>query len=352
MADRSGEEARLRRPTSAAIVCAAAVLAVTVAATLPSDNSADAMGWLADAPWAPVCAIGAVLLFTGLHFTLAAVALRFAAAGRFSVAEASLVQLVAAAANRVTPVGIGGAGVNARYLVNRESQPEAAVTAVAAVSVLGGFADMVVLLVMVAATAAAGVPGIWSLATGHVSAPAVHTGQLPWLVTLAPLALGVGYLVWRRIQARSSASPPGVRHGGRALDVRRVITSVRAAWSLGRELLRQPRRVAALMTASAGTTLALAGAFTSTAVMLAGSRPPGVPTLFAGYLVAGVLTAAVPLPGAGGSTDAALAAVLLTAGVPLPAAVRTVVAFRVVTYWAPAGAGLVLARNLRRRGAL
>ncbi|KAB2362930.1 hypothetical protein F9B16_44005, partial [Actinomadura montaniterrae] len=54
-----------------------------------------------------------------LHYVFAAIALRGASGRTLPLRETTLAQFTAAAANRVTPGGVGAAAVNTRYLVCR-----------------------------------------------------------------------------------------------------------------------------------------------------------------------------------------------------------------------------------------
>ena len=87
-------------------------------------------------------------VWPGLHYLLAGTALRAAAGTRLGRWETTLVQLAAAAANRVVPAGLGAAAVNVRYLCRRGLTPAPAVGAVGAVGVLGALADGLLLLVV------------------------------------------------------------------------------------------------------------------------------------------------------------------------------------------------------------
>ena len=61
---------------------------------------------------------------------------------------------------------------------------------------------------------------------------------------------------------------------------------------------------------------------------------------------------AVPVPAGLGSTEAALIGVLMTAHVPAANAVRQVLIFRLITFWAPAIVGVLASRYLYRRRAI
>ncbi len=294
---------------------------------------------LAALPWQTTAALLAVALLVVTHYGLSSYALRAAGGGGFSVREGTLAQLAAAAANRVTAAGIGGAGVNVRYLTRRGLRPEQALAAVGAVGLLGGLADLLVLGGTLAATGTAALRPL-AVQAQHVGRV---TGAVPAPVTAAVAVLvlaGAGWVVLRRRGRQRDTPRPGLAAG------------LRDGWRHLRTLLNAPRRVLSMMGASAGTTLAMALAFAATTTALVGGHAPAPATLVVGYLVAGVAGAAVPLPGGVGSTEALLVAVLAAAGTPLGTAVRTVLVFRVLTFWAPAAVGVLAARTLRRRGAI
>lgn len=78
----------------------------------------------------------------GLHYLAAATAVRAAGGLRGRLGETCLVQLAAAAANRLTPAGLGSAAVNVRYLSRCGLAVSEAIGAVGALGVLGGLADL------------------------------------------------------------------------------------------------------------------------------------------------------------------------------------------------------------------
>jgi len=76
------------------------------------------------------------------HYVLAATALRAAAGRWLPLGEAIMAQLAATAANRITPLGLGGAAVNIRSLTRRGPDLPGAVAAVASLAILGALADV------------------------------------------------------------------------------------------------------------------------------------------------------------------------------------------------------------------
>ncbi|MDT4917631.1 MAG: hypothetical protein QOH89_2331 [Pseudonocardiales bacterium] len=287
--------------------------------------------------------IGCLVAVSIVHYVAAAAASRAAAGVRLPVAELIAMQFTASAANRLTPAGIGGAGVIARYLTRRgQLAPAEAAAAVSSLALLGGLADVAAFAVVVGAGtvfglagAATEVPMLLSRLIGLVPVP------VSWW-RYAVLGIGVGV-------ALTVAIPP-IRH---STAVRRGRFAAGQFIHAVATLIRRPRRLATLMGASAATTLVLAAGFAAAAVVgPTALSPAGFAALMIGYMVASAAGNAVPTPGGIGTADAALAGVLLAAHATAAAALATVLAFRIVTFWVPALAGVALARPLRRRGAL
>lgn len=291
-------------------------------------------------PWqiAPV-----LVVISLMHYVAAALALRAAAGQPLILRESVWVQFAAAAANRFTPAGIGGAAVNARFLTRVGLPTGQSLAAVAVLGGLGALADLLVFAALVLAGRWVGISGgSHELAAlgSKLKAPVHAVGTLPLPVLIAigtALAAGVGVLVWRRIQAGRQTRQGAV--GSQLYRLQRQLA----------DLASSPRRLATLLSASAATTLLLASGFAVTALAAAPAPQAGFGSLLVGYLIGGAVGTAVPAPSAIGSTEAALVAVLVTAKVPAASALSTVLLFRLVTFWAPAIVGLFALRHLRRR---
>jgi uncharacterized membrane protein YbhN (UPF0104 family) len=166
--------------------------------------------------------------------------------------------------------------------------------------------------------------------------------------------------------ADTGAPEPGVTHRDRARAGVHSLPSTRRrpaqesapgrSGALGlvdaRRIDASAQRLAVLVTASASTTLLLALGFAITAELAPVSPSVSFASLLVGYLIGGAVGSAVPVPAGVGATEAALVAVLVAGRMPLASAISSVLLFRVVTFWAPAVAGLVLARRLRRLAVL
>jgi hypothetical protein len=107
-------------------------------------------------PWraAPV-----LILICAFHYLAAALALRSAADLKLPLMRVTQVQLAAAAANRITPAGLGGAAINVRFLQRAGHSLRKSVAAVVILSGLGAFADLLVFGILVLAGRWVGVSG-------------------------------------------------------------------------------------------------------------------------------------------------------------------------------------------------
>jgi uncharacterized membrane protein YbhN (UPF0104 family) len=333
-----------RRPAAWAFVLggsAALLTAIGVsAATVDPDSGQDLLGQsrtvaltLMHLRWQFAAAVVAL---AGLHFVASAVAARASAGMSLPLGETVLVQLAAAAANRLTPAGLGGMGINARYFTRRGLDAPVALGAVAALSILGALADLLVLAAVVAI-------GAWlhlgggahevALLTTHVSR-ILGPARSPWL-WFGVCALALVAAAWTLL-----------RSGRRPTQWRRSLHPLQ-------RLLRQPRALVVLLGASGCTTLILAFAFIATTAMVPGSRPAApIGALLVAFMLAAAAGSLVPVPAGLGSTEAALIAVLLSVHVPAAHAVTEVLIFRLITFWLPAVVGLFASRHLYRQRAL
>jgi uncharacterized membrane protein YbhN (UPF0104 family) len=263
----------------------------------------------------------ALVALAASHYMLAAVALRAAAGGRLPLGDAVLTQFTAAAANRVTPSGLGGSAVNVRFLTCHGIPLRPAITAVAAMHVLGGLAD----LPLVAATSP------W--AGGEVPARLYEAATDPRVLAAgAAVAAAVTAIVVLRQR----------RNGGERWAAARAGVA---------DLVRRPRDLLVMMVASAATTLCMGVAFALSVLAVPSAAGPGqAGSLIVAYLIAGSVSGLVPIPAGLGSTEAVLIAALAALDVETAAAVQAVLFFRIVTHWTPAAIGVLTARRALFRG--
>jgi len=287
--------------------------------------------------WLP--ALGALAV---LHYVAAATAVRAAGDLRGRLGETCLVQLAAAAANRLTPVGLGSAAVNVRYLSRRGRAVSEAIGAMGALSLLGGLADLLSTLGVWLADrggptsdSAAGLLGrrVARTVAGFTPSPVLR------LVVLVVLLLLAGVL-WQVSTRRRASS-------------RRLVDAARTAMSAALAIRRRPWAGAILMLASASTTLIMGAAFLVSLSAITGNRATsGATTLLLLFLVSSAAASSVPTPAGVGATEGALVGVLLLAHDSAAHALTSVLLFRLVTFWLPVPFGLLAARRLRRRGLL
>ena len=243
------------------VVIAVVVAAAGVLSSYAADNDgrADlrpALHWFDTSftavTWPVMAALAAISV---LHYLAAAAVARAAAGVHLSWGELVAAQLAAAAANRVTPAGLGGGGVLARYMTRRggleparrlrrsrrwpcwarspTSWPSLCLSESVQCSVLRERRAEVPLLVSrLVALASFGHP------TGTVLA---LVGALLLLVAVVMVRLP-------------------------AATTRRLAAALRSFARAVAELAHHPGRMAALMGASAGTTLILAAGFAMAAV--------------------------------------------------------------------------------------
>jgi uncharacterized membrane protein YbhN (UPF0104 family) len=267
------------------------------------------------------------------HYAAAALAARAASGLRLPLAETLLVQLAASAADRLTPAGLGGSAVNARYFSCRGLKLPEAVGAVAALSLFGPATDLGVLALLVLTGRWIGLHG----ASGELSALSRRVAHYmalassPWLWCGLALLLVIAVLLCRR------------RGSSRSTSILRPV----------RELFTHPGRLAVLAGSSGATTLILGFAFVASVAMVPGPRPViGMGALLIAFMIGSAVGTAVPMPAGLGTTEAALVAVLVGAGVAASAAVQQVLIFRLLTFWLPAAFGVFATRRLHRQGAL
>jgi uncharacterized membrane protein YbhN (UPF0104 family) len=336
--------AHARGLVTAAVLAASAA---TARAMLPTHVVATAKSavasWLSSTDSALTWTTALCLsLMIGLQYLAAAVSARAAAGVELPYGELVAVQLAGTAANSVTPVGLGGATLNGRYFARRgRLQPAQSAAAVSVLAVFGGTADLLAFAVLVGLGSLVGLAGASDEVPllGHRLVGLFPAPSPAWLWVLGALATIAGVIATSSLR--------------RTHLVQRAATGARSYFCTIALLIRRPARMAVLMGASASTTLLMALAFATIAILGPAALPASTAgALMIGYMLASAAGNAVPTPGGIGAADAAFTGVLLAAHVPLATAVGTVLAYRLVTLWAPVAVGALLVRPLRRRGAL
>jgi undecaprenyl-diphosphatase len=258
--------------------------------------------------------LAAGLGWSASSFLAAAVAQLGAVDVSLRLGRTTLVQL-AGSFTRLTPAGLGEAGLNVRYLQRAGVDRPTAVTAVGvktAAGVLVHLLGLLVALVLVART---------RLHPSHIPA------WWPLLVGLVAMLVGGGLALWTSL-GRQRLVTPALR-AGRALA----------------EVPRRPGKTAQLLGGSAAVTLTHAFALASCLAAFHAHLP--LASTAAAYLVAAAVAAASPTPGGLVAMEAALVVGLTVAGAPVGPAVAGVLAFRLLTFWLPILPGWLAYRRLR-----
>jgi uncharacterized membrane protein YbhN (UPF0104 family) len=283
-------------------------------------------------PWVPLAAVAALGVLSSIHFLSAACAVRAVSGRRLALVPTAFAQVAAAATNRIVPNGIGGTGVNLRYLLRAGVPLGAAASGLAALLVIGGLTDAGYVAAVVALGPAIGLNG-GARELSVLSTAGGHLGQ-SHVVTLAVVAaLVAAVLIVRRRRPRLA----------------QVAAASRQALGHARALICHPRPLGAAALASTATTVALSAGFVL-AVDVWGRSASPLPAgaLVAVYLVASAAGGATPLPSFFAVTEIALVAALVLGGYSSGSALVAVAVFRVVTYWLPLPVGVWMGQRLRK----
>ena len=259
-------------------------------------------------------------LVASLLYPMAAWAQLGAVETRLPFGRTALVQLAAMFVNQFAPQGLGGMGLNQRY-IERQGVPRATAVGAVVLNMAAGAAVHVLALAVVLLFLGRELPITVTVRT----------------VTAAALAL-VGAVVLVGIVARSSAG------------WRRVVAPAAAATRGMALTLRRPVRALQLFGGSAGITASYALTLVLCVRAFGGDASPLA--LVAAYLVGTALGSLLPTPGGVGGIEAALVAGLLGAGMPVGPALTAVSTFRLLTFWLPILPGLAAFRHLRKSGAI
>jgi undecaprenyl-diphosphatase len=261
--------------------------------------------------------VAAAALASAATYPMAAIQLMGATRAWLPPGRTTLAQVASAVPNLAAPGGVGGAGLNVRFLERCGLGRAEAVAAVTLANIAG-------FVVHVAGLAIIGV-----LVTGTAIAPVREPPRWALLAGVAGLAVLAGAVFW---------SPLG---GGRLpAPVREMARSFLAA-------VCRPRQAALLLAGSTGVTAGYVIALWCS-LRAFGAQLPAVQAA-AAYLAGASAGAISPTPGGLGAVEATLVATLARFGVPGGTGVVSVLVFRFVTYWLPAVPGAAALRELRRR---
>lgn len=170
------------RPISIAATCAVSAALAAAWLLLGADHGTDLAGSFAEVNWLGAATIVALMLIGVVHYVSAAIALRGVSNRPLPLVQATSSQLAAATMNRLVPNGLGGATVNARYLVRSGLTPGAAASAMAALAFVGVITDALYVAGVTTVGPAVGIGGATHelRALSHAGAAA---GPVPPMVT-------------------------------------------------------------------------------------------------------------------------------------------------------------------------
>jgi undecaprenyl-diphosphatase len=255
-------------------------------------------------------------------YLAAALALRGAVDHPLGLKRTALVQLAGSFANKLTPKGLGGIGVNQRYLERSGVERPVAVAGIA----LNMAAGMVVHMTSLIAVSA--MLGLRSAKSVDLPVPGPYI--VAFVVVIALLGIIVAVLL------------PGIR--------RKAMAAIATAAQGLLDVLRTPAQAAKLFSGVAGVTFA--NVLMLTTALHAFGVQPSLLKVGAVYLGGEALASASPTPGNLGAIEAVLVANLTTMGVQTGPAVAGVLIYRLLGFWLPIIPGILALRYLRRQQVL
>ena len=242
---------------------------------------------------------------------------------RISVVRTTLVWLATSFVNLVTPSSTGGVALTVRYL-QQQGLPLAVAATTIGIIQSTSFAVTAVLLVGCL------------LQAGRDPEAGV---SLPWPVLGgAVVAAGLVFLVvrwWPR---------------PRRWVAERVVAPVRVEWPALRRVLTRPLRVLVALAGHLAVPLGFATTLWCCARSVGGD--PSLPLLVLVVVGSSAVTAAIPVPGGIGASEAALAAGLVAAGMGPGPALSSALLYRALTFWLRVPFAWVALLWLRRRRAV
>lgn len=259
----------------------------------------------------------AAMLASASIYLMAAWAQMGAVSQSLAFGRTVIVQIAATFVAQLTPQGIGGMGLNERYLEKEGLERPAAVGAVTLNMVVGAVVHVIALLV------------VFTLLGRTVAG---HFSLLEDQRVVLALALAAAGAVVAAYTYRDRLSIPQPIH---------------LAVQSTRQVLRQPNRTLALIAGSVGIT----GAYSLTLILslLAFGVHISPLQVIAVYLGSAAVGALMPTPGGLGAMEGALVAGLAAVGVGFGPALAAVSTFRLLTFWLPILPGFVAFRYLQQR---
>jgi undecaprenyl-diphosphatase len=272
---------------------------------------------LGDANWA---LLGISVVFSFVTYIGAALSISGAAPVRLPLWSTFQAQMAGSFTNRITPAGVGGLAVQARYLTRVGADGTQAVAALGINSFAGFVCHMVVTLVFV----------VWAGDSG--AGFSLPSAQLIFIV-LAVLGVASGVVL---------LTPWGRKH-----VLNKVLATLSKAWDGLRTVATKPTKLATLF--AGGTLVPLAYLASLVAAIRAFGGDTSIASIGVVYLIGAAVAGAAPTPGGLGAVEAALIAGLTASGLSNEIAVPSVLAFRLAKFWIPILPGWLSFNHLTRR---
>ncbi|MEU2722410.1 flippase-like domain-containing protein [Streptomyces smyrnaeus] len=266
--------------------------------------------------------VGGAVLFSGLTYVFAAMALLGFVPEKVSWWRTVQAQVAGSFVKLVAPAAVGGVALNARFLQRSGVRPGHAVASVGA-SQLFGLGSHITLLLL------------FGYITGTEHTP-----------TLSPSRAVIAGLLTAAVLVLIVTAVPALR--------RFVSNRVRSLFAgVVPRMLDVVQRPQKLLTGVLGMLLlTLAFVMCLDACVRAFGHETSYANLAVVFLTANALGSAAPTPGGLGAVEAALIAALIAFGVPKEVATPAVLLFRLLTLWLPVLPGWLSFTQLTRKGAL
>ncbi|HEX5094541.1 MAG TPA: lysylphosphatidylglycerol synthase transmembrane domain-containing protein, partial [Acidimicrobiia bacterium] len=216
------------------------------------------------------------------------------------------VSLAGSFVNRITPAGVGGIGLNLRFMQKAGANTTEAASRWGVNALIGGVVHIVLTALFV----------LWA---GKDGAFDFHLPEMPLLVAFGAVCVGAGVIFLTPFGRKKLLGPA---------------TGVAAhAWEGLRGVAHQPSRLCLMVLGSVLVTMSY------TLSLYASVRAFGGTTSLAAvgavYLTGSVVSKAAPTPGGLGAVEAILIAGLVSAGLAKVIAVPAVLLYRLCTFWIP-----------------
>jgi undecaprenyl-diphosphatase len=251
--------------------------------------------------WVAVTVVLSLISYVG-----ASISLMSFAPSRVPARDAFEVSLAGSFVNRITPAGVGGMGLNVRYLQKRGADTVEAASRLGVNSLLGVVIHLSLTLLFL----------LWAGKEGSFD---FRLPKVPVLVALLVVLVGAG-VVFLLPWGRHRLLGPAVRALGHAWQG--VVDLARAPAHLGGMVLGGTLITVSYLCGLYAAVMAFGGGLAFSAVG-------------AVYLAGSAIGQAAPTPGGLGAVEAALIAGLVGVGLDKEVAVPAVLLFRLATFWLP-----------------